>query len=165
MIEVTINPGPIKLTVPAGTLLLEVLKQAGVMIATSCGGKGDCGKCKVIVSSPKLMPDTLNASEKELLSAEEIKKGFRLACQCHLNQNSTITVPSFSLIKDDKAKIKGRVKSCLLNSEFKPLISIKKFLTLKKQSRYKQVHIVNNQEQLIFFFQYDQIIFPLVKQK
>jgi uncharacterized 2Fe-2S/4Fe-4S cluster protein (DUF4445 family) len=127
MIEVTINPGPIKLTVPAGTLLLEVLKQAGVMITTSCGGKGNCGKCKVIVSSPKLIPDTLNASEKELLSEEEIKKGFRLACQYPLNQNSTITVPSFSLIKEDNSKIKDKVKSCLVNDEFKPAVSVKKF--------------------------------------
>lgn len=139
MIEVTINPGPIKLTVPAGTLLLEVFKQAGVRIATSCGGKGECGKCKVIVSSPKFMPDTLSVSEKKLLSAEEIKKGFRLACQCHLNQNSTITVPSFSLIKEDKAKIKGRIKSCLLNGEFKPLVSIKKyFLKLNPPSLQDQ---------------------------
>ncbi len=123
MIKVTINPGQKKLTIPAGTLVLDVLKQVGMMIATPCGGKGSCGKCKVIVSPQHSM---LSSNEKKWLSGEEIKKGFRLACQTTLSQSSTITIPSYTLMNEDYSIFKGKIKSHLLNNDFKPVQQIKK---------------------------------------
>jgi len=123
MIKVTINPGKKKLTIPAGTLVLDVLKQAGMMIVTPCGGKGNCGKCKMIVSPQHSMP---NANEKKWLSEKEIKKGFRLACQTYLSQTSTITIPSYIQMHEEDSIIKGKIKSHLLNNDFKPVQQIKK---------------------------------------
>jgi len=123
MIEVTINPSKKKLTIPAGTLLLDVLKEAGIMITTPCGSKGNCGKCKV-----KVFPSyfELNTSEKTWLSEEEIKKGSRLACQYHLSQTTTVTVPSYILMDGERSVIRGKIKSHLLGNDFKPAQQIKK---------------------------------------
>ena len=46
-------------------------------IDSPCGGKGKCGKCKVIAKGA-LSP--LSEREKQMLSPEEICKGVRLAC-------------------------------------------------------------------------------------
>ncbi|MDD3655779.1 MAG: ASKHA domain-containing protein [Atribacterota bacterium] len=135
MIKIIINPAQKKLNVPEGTLLLDVLKQAGINITTPCGGKGSCGKCKVIVSSEGLDSDLLNSNEQKWISEEEIKKGFRLACQCYLYQNSTIIIPPSLLIKEDdsKIKIRNKAKSRLFSHEIKSIVSIKKvFLRLNK---------------------------------
>ncbi len=132
MIEITINPGQKIFTVKKGTLLLDVLKQAGVNITTPCGGKGNCGKCKVIVFfSGASKMDLLNSNEQKWLSEEEIKAGYRLACQCYLYQNSTITLPSFTVIEENDSKIRSENKYNLFSPEFKLLVSIKKiFLRL-----------------------------------
>jgi uncharacterized 2Fe-2S/4Fe-4S cluster protein (DUF4445 family) len=136
MIKVTINPGKKKLTIPAGTLLLDVLKEAGIMITTPCGGKGNCGKCKVKVSPSY---SKLNPNEKKWLSEEEIKKGFRLACQYHLSQSTTITIPPYILVKDKAFIIKGKIKSHLLNDDFRPAQKIKKlYLQLKSPNLQDQ---------------------------
>ena len=135
MIKITINPAQKKLNVPEGTLLLDVLKQAGINISTPCGGKGSCGKCKVIVSSEGFNNDFLNSNEQKWISKEETKKGFRLACQCYLYQNSTITIPPSLLIKENgsKIKIRNKAKSRLISNKFKSIVSIKKvFLRLNK---------------------------------
>jgi len=123
MINVTVNPGQKKLTIPAGMLVLDVLKQAGIMIVTPCGGKGNCGKCKIIVSHQHSIP---NANEKKWLSEKEIKKGFRLACQTYLSQTCTITIPSYTQMHEEDSIIKGKIKSHLLNNDFKPVQQIKK---------------------------------------
>jgi len=32
-----------------GQSLLDSLKQAGIYLTSSCGGKGTCGKCRIII--------------------------------------------------------------------------------------------------------------------
>ncbi len=123
MIEITINPGQKKFNIPVGTLVLDVLKQANIIISTPCGGKGNCGKCKVLVSPQVSMP---NKNEQNWLTEEEIKKGFRLACQTHLRQDTTITVPTYIPGNEDYSIINGKIKSHLLNDDFKPISQIKK---------------------------------------
>lgn len=59
-------------------------------IASICGGKGTCGKCKVKAIGP-LSP--LTAQEKGHLSAEEIAAGYRLACQARVQGPTVVEVP------------------------------------------------------------------------
>ncbi len=60
-----------------GTLLSELLKQAGVPFSMPCGGNGICGNCKVIAQG-----ELSSLEEKELshLTEKEQKEGYRLAC-------------------------------------------------------------------------------------
>ncbi len=91
MLKITFLPDKKDIEVNKGTNALEALERAGINIDTPCGGKGTCGKCKILI---KKGISTATLIEKNLLSEEEIKKGFRLACQAKLFQDSIIEVPS-----------------------------------------------------------------------
>ncbi|MCK4309091.1 MAG: DUF4445 domain-containing protein, partial [Candidatus Atribacteria bacterium] len=53
-------------------------------------GKGICGKCKVLVHKGI---STIISIEEKFLSKEEIKEGFRLACQTKVFKDSIIEIP------------------------------------------------------------------------
>lgn len=46
---VTFQPGGIQVAVPAGTTLLQAQIQAGLRPDAPCGGRGSCGKCRVLL--------------------------------------------------------------------------------------------------------------------
>jgi len=91
MLKITFLPDKKNIEVNKGTTTLEALERAGINIDTPCGGKGICGKCKILINKGIT---TATPIEEELLSEEEIKKGFRLACQAKLFKDTIIEVPS-----------------------------------------------------------------------
>lgn len=58
--------------------ILEWYRKNLKFIDAPCGGKGDCGRCKI-----RFLSDAPEASEKERtrLSVEELEQGIRLACE------------------------------------------------------------------------------------
>jgi uncharacterized 2Fe-2S/4Fe-4S cluster protein (DUF4445 family) len=58
--------------------LLELARQAGLFLPSLCGGRGKCAKCTCEPKGPMSPPTPL---EHELLAAEELTRGVRLACQ------------------------------------------------------------------------------------
>jgi uncharacterized 2Fe-2S/4Fe-4S cluster protein (DUF4445 family) len=66
----------------AGNSLLEDIRNSipGVIDAP-CGGRGTCGKCKLIITSGDAGP--VSTEEKRLLTHEELQGGMRLACKCY----------------------------------------------------------------------------------
>ncbi len=85
--RVTFDSGP-PLEVPAGTLLSEAARQAGIEIAQPCGGQGRCGRCAVIVTGGQVRRrSTLR------LSAEDTAAGYALACQTVVEGDVTVSVP------------------------------------------------------------------------
>ena len=72
-------------------LLSDLLRRAGETIAMPCGGRGTCGKCKVIAQG-SLSP--LTEQEQTYLTDDEIKQGVRLACQTKATGNVTIVAKS-----------------------------------------------------------------------
>ncbi len=76
-------------TVKGGSSLLDTLRSEKIFIPSACGGKGTCGYCKVVVhegGGPVL------ATEKPLLTAEELNTDTRLSCQCKVKQNIKIEI-------------------------------------------------------------------------
>jgi len=124
MIEIIINPGQRKITMPEGMLVLHALKQAEIIIPTVCGGKGTCGKCKVMISPQDTIPDS---NERKYLTEEEIKAGFRLACQARLNQDTIVTIPQNNIQNNNShSNANNKIKSHFLSNNFKPSQQIKK---------------------------------------
>ena len=133
MIKIIFLPDKKNIEVNKGTTALEALEKAGINIDTPCGGKGICGKCKILINKGIT---TATPIEEELLSEEEIKKSFRLACQAKLFKDTIIEVPSeirldfkrvfSSNLKGDINRIK---KNFALDSNLK-----KVFLDLEKPS-------------------------------
>jgi uncharacterized 2Fe-2S/4Fe-4S cluster protein (DUF4445 family) len=80
------HPEPIR--APAGTLLVEVAREAGIEIQQPCGGQGRCGRCAVKVESGQVRRrSTLR------LSKSDIDAGYALACQTVVEGDAAIVVP------------------------------------------------------------------------
>ena len=83
--RVTLKPLGAELTAPAGTALRDLLFAQGVEFP--CGGQGRCRGCRVRVLEGNV---GINAAQRERLSAEELAAGWRLSCQCSLEDNLVI---------------------------------------------------------------------------
>ena len=77
---------------------MEAATQAGVYINSVCGGDGICGKCRLILKegAVKVEPTTL-------LTRDEIKKSYVLACQTKVEGDIVVEVPPES--REEKGKI------------------------------------------------------------
>jgi len=91
MLKITFLPDKKNIKADKGTTILEAMERAGISIDTPCGGKGICGKCKILVTKGI---NPITSIEEKFLSEEEIRKGFRLACQAKLFKDSIIEIPS-----------------------------------------------------------------------
>jgi len=77
--------------VSLGTNLLKIIQDLEIPgFNAPCGGRGTCGKCKIILKEGNLNPIT--DSEKFLLDYSDIVKGIRLACRCSIYENSPVTI-------------------------------------------------------------------------
>ena len=70
MHRVLILPANVHMEVPAGTTLLDTLRQAGSIVDAPCGGRGTCGKCRVTVDGVE-----------------------QLACQTKVDRDMTVELP------------------------------------------------------------------------
>jgi len=133
VIKITFLPDKKNIKVNKGTSILEALEKVGMNINTPCGGKGICGKCKVLVKKGIATDAPI---EEELLSEEEIKKGFRLACQTKLFKDTVIEIPS-EIRLDFKRVFSSNLKGDIdrIKNNFSLGTNLKKvFLDLKKPS-------------------------------
>ncbi len=87
-----------------GTTLRDAAMQLGIVIESTCGGKGTCGKCRVIV---KDSVSPLAESERLLLSAQEIAEGVRLSCQAYVQGETVVIIPIESRAFGDQIITEG----------------------------------------------------------
>ena len=86
--QVTFWPEGERVQVPLESTLLEAAKAAGVDLASSCGGDGLCGKCRVIVRQ-----GNVTAQPTSLLTREEIRRGYALACETQVVSDVEVEIP------------------------------------------------------------------------
>lgn len=92
---------PLEIKLRKGGNLFLTLANQGVELPSKCGGGGECGKCRVMVTAGKLAEP--NAVERKLLAKALLNKGFRLACQQKVTNHVTLDVPGDTLIEPGKA--------------------------------------------------------------
>jgi len=90
---------------PADESLLEAAHRLGVELVSLCGGKGTCTRCKVQVVDGEVSPPT--KGEEEALSPQELKDGYRLACQTYPRSDCRLHVPSASLTAPQRTQVDG----------------------------------------------------------
>ena len=61
------------ISVPAGTNLMDALRDAGIYLDAPCGGNGKCGKCRVLADGREV-----------------------LACRTAAHRDMTVTIPETS---------------------------------------------------------------------
>ena len=100
-------------TCPAGESLLEAARRVGLEIASLCGGRGTCGRCRVRVVSGRVSAAT--PDEAQALGPRHLAEGYRLACQARPLTDCRVRVPSESL----PAPLRAQVESleCTVASE------------------------------------------------
>ena len=104
-IQVDFEPIGKRVDVAAGITLLEAARQAGLSLASACGGMGKCGQCRVTILEGRVSPPTLN--EAAILSAAELHGRQRLACNTQLQSKVKIHIPNSSLVTEQRLQLEG----------------------------------------------------------
>ena len=86
--------------------LLELARQARVGIASLCGGRGNCGSCKVQVLDGPVSPVT--ETERGWLSPAALAEGYRLACQAYAEGDVRVHIPPESLTSIQRTQVEGK---------------------------------------------------------
>ena len=97
-VQITFEPDRKTAEVDQETTLLEAAARAGVYVDSVCGGDGICGKCRLI-----LKKGAVKVEPTRLLTRDEIKKGYVLACQTKAKGDVVLEVPPES--REEKRKI------------------------------------------------------------
>lgn len=112
-IKINILPEDYKIIYQAGQPLMQIIEKNDLPVYQPCGGNATCGKCLIRFLSGAPEP-TYN--DRLFLTPEELEQGFRLSCQCVINEDAVIEIPEFpdDLIVSDHIELKN------------PLIDLKK---------------------------------------
>ncbi len=86
---VTFLPDNVSVAVDDNANLFRTVKAAGLYVLSSCGGKGNCGKCKVIVKTGAVE----SGKSRSFLSTEEVERGYVLACLSRVKSDVTVEIP------------------------------------------------------------------------
>jgi Na+-transporting NADH:ubiquinone oxidoreductase subunit F len=93
-VKININNGTKELEVAPGGTLMNSLAENGIFLPSACGGKANCGQCKVRVVEGG---GTILPTETGFFSRKQIKDGWRLGCQVKVKDNLGIAVPESTL--------------------------------------------------------------------
>ncbi len=92
-----------------GETLLVAAERAGVYVNSICGGEGLCGKCRLV-----LQRGEVDSQPTALLTRDEIRQGYVLACQTRVHSDVVVEVPPESrlegrprLVKEEALRFAG----------------------------------------------------------
>ncbi|MBE0634016.1 DUF4445 domain-containing protein [Candidatus Bathyarchaeota archaeon] len=141
-IQVFLNPINKEIFAEKGDILLHRLQEEGVHIEALCGGKGICGKCRVILDKGRV--EKRSDITDKLLSHEELEAGYYLACMIRLVEDCEFTIPLESRVENPKILISNELKI----PEIKPAVT-KHLLESKPKSSnnlllsYRRLNLLN----------------------
>jgi uncharacterized 2Fe-2S/4Fe-4S cluster protein (DUF4445 family) len=90
--KLTLLPDNITIDVDDNTNVFRAIKASGGYVLSSCGGKGNCGKCKVIIKEGSVE----SGKSRSFLSTEEAKRGYVLACHSRVKGDVVVEIPQES---------------------------------------------------------------------
>ncbi len=71
-----------------GANLMALLAAEGVFFDAPCGGKGICGKCKVVIDPPT----EATKEQEKFITLPQLASGIRLACMTIVEQDCTVKI-------------------------------------------------------------------------
>ncbi len=109
--QYTIHLQPIgrRIQIPDDQTILDATQLAGIEITSICGGVGVCESCKIKLIQGQLSSPTLD--EENAFSMEELKQGFRLACQAYPQSDVIIEIPPESLSTPQRLQLESQQKA------------------------------------------------------
>ncbi|MEM2554570.1 MAG: ASKHA domain-containing protein [Nitrososphaerota archaeon] len=118
MIEIVFQPYGKKINIEKNINLLEAARIAGIGIRSVCGGKGTCGKCKIIVKKGNV---DFKSIGEEFLTEDEALKGYVLACLSYPLEDCEIFVPIESRIEGQKLQLEAKIPKISLLTSIKKI--------------------------------------------
>jgi uncharacterized 2Fe-2S/4Fe-4S cluster protein (DUF4445 family) len=85
-----VAPSSRTLSVVPGTTILKAAHAGGVDVTATCGGRGRCTSCRVKFLAGLPPPPTI--MDEVQLGADLVREGYRLSCQCVLQESVTVQV-------------------------------------------------------------------------
>lgn len=82
--------------------IMSTLLKNGLINGSFCGGRGDCGRCRIQFLEGVTVPSAL---ERRMMEAEELRQGYRLACFAKPKSDCTIRlaltdVPEIAIVSN-----------------------------------------------------------------
>ncbi|MDE6387931.1 MAG: ASKHA domain-containing protein [Lachnospiraceae bacterium] len=86
----------------SSTTVMSTLLKNELISGSFCGGRGDCGRCKIQFIEGTTMPTPL---ERSVMEPEELRQGYRLACLAKPKDNCVIKLaledtPKIDIVSD-----------------------------------------------------------------
>jgi len=91
--QVRFEPSGRELRVPAGSRLLDAVRQAGLPLARACGAVGLCGRCglELLAGSETLPP--AEPDERRARARNRVPETLRLACRVPVEGDLVVRAP------------------------------------------------------------------------
>jgi len=111
--QVDFEPIGKRVDVTPDTTLLEAAQQAGLVLASTCGGVRSCGQCRVVILEGDVSPTDFD--EEAILTELELQSGQRLACNARVHSHVKVHIPIRSLITTQRLQLKGDAAELILD--------------------------------------------------
>jgi uncharacterized 2Fe-2S/4Fe-4S cluster protein (DUF4445 family) len=98
--EVVFEPYGKRVVVQRDSTILDAAQAGGLDLRSTCGGKGECGKCRVIIEKGTINPSQFH--DEMFLSSEERLQGYHIACQTEILGDLLIDVPLESRLENQR---------------------------------------------------------------
>jgi uncharacterized 2Fe-2S/4Fe-4S cluster protein (DUF4445 family) len=93
-VSVRFYPKGTTVEVEPGSTLLEAAFLAGVEVNSACGGKGTCGRCRMIVSG------NFGSKQTDIVLPDDWNMGYRLACMTKVLGDTIAYIPEESRLNE-----------------------------------------------------------------
>ncbi|MCD4753292.1 MAG: ASKHA domain-containing protein [Anaerolineaceae bacterium] len=103
--KMDLEPLGLRVELDENMTVLDAAQKAGIQITALCGGDGWCGKCRVQRMFGELSPMT--DVEKEVLTEDDKRNGYRLACQTHVLSDVKFNIPPEALSTAQRLQTEG----------------------------------------------------------
>lgn len=104
--KITFEPLGLSGQCQAGESILACAHRLGVGIISLCGGKGGCHSCQVQLLAGTASEPT--ASELKAFSRQQLRAGWRLACQTYPTSEVKLNLPPSSLTTLQRVQVEGQ---------------------------------------------------------
>jgi len=82
-----------KIEVEKNSRLMDALIEQNIELDSACGGGGICGLCRIKLIDTISNGEVSDLSEHDLLDEQELKDGYRLACQLSVDKKLKVELP------------------------------------------------------------------------
>ena len=98
--EVVFEPYGKRVASQRGFTILGAAQAGGLDLRSTCGGRGECGKCRVIIKKGEIKPSQFH--DEMFLTSQELLQGYHIACQTEILGDLLVDVPLESRLENQR---------------------------------------------------------------